>query len=209
MIEEFNVIIAGVGGQGGLTLSRIIAEAAMLSGYEVRIGETLGMSQRFGSVVSFIRFGTKVSSPLISFGHADVLLGLEPLEAARVLKYVNGNRTLGVVNIEPIPPVLSALSVIKKWGNYEYPPIESLLNVLKGHTKRFIPVKGSTYLKDFKAMKSLNILILGIFAAQPENPIKVSNYEKSIPKVLRKEVRLNIEVFKRGYEIGQKYSSLR
>ncbi|MEM4775425.1 MAG: 2-oxoacid:acceptor oxidoreductase family protein, partial [Sulfolobales archaeon] len=80
MVKTVNIAIASVGGQGGLTLSRVLAVAAVLDGLSVRTGETLGMAQRYGSVVSYVRIGTRVLSPTFSDGEGDYLLGLELLE---------------------------------------------------------------------------------------------------------------------------------
>ncbi|RLG88632.1 MAG: indolepyruvate oxidoreductase subunit beta [Thermoprotei archaeon] len=208
MVKEYNVIIAGVGGQGGLTLSRVIAEAAFISGYEVRTGETLGMSQRYGSVVSYVRFGTEVKSPLPTYGSANALIGLEPLEAVRVLRYLNKEVTIGVVNAEPIPPVLSALSVVKKWGSYTYPDVNELINIIRSNVKELYVVKGYEILKRFKASRSLNILLLGVYAAHPSNPLSSKAYEEAIKRVLRRDVELNLKVFNEGLRIGKEILKL-
>ncbi|RLG83978.1 MAG: indolepyruvate oxidoreductase subunit beta [Thermoprotei archaeon] len=203
MVKEYNIIIASVGGQGGLTLSRVIAEAAFISGYEVRTGETLGMSQRYGSVVSYVRFGTEVKSPLLTYGSANVLIGLEPLEAVRVLKYLNKKVTIGIINAEPIPPVLSALSVIKKWSSYTYPDVNELINIIHSNVRELYVIRGYEILKRFNASRSLNTLLLGIYAAHPDNPLSSEAYEEAIKRVLRRDLELNLRVFNEGLRIGR------
>ena len=87
--KNFNIIIAGVGGQGLITLTRIIAQAALIEGYDVKTSELHGLSQRGGSVQTHIRFGNKVYSPLVPFGKADLILGLEITESLRNINFAN------------------------------------------------------------------------------------------------------------------------
>ncbi len=103
-----NIAIASVGGQGGLTLSRVLAVAAVLDGHSVRTGETLGMAQRFGSVVSYVRVGGRVLSPVFSEGEADFLLGLEIIEAVRALRLLRRGG-LAIVSDALKPPVSASL----------------------------------------------------------------------------------------------------
>ena len=90
----FNCLIAGVGGQGTVLASRLLAAAAMKRGVDVRTTETIGMAQRGGSVVSHVRAGDNIFSPLLPLGSADVLIGFEPTEAIRQLKYLKAGGKL-------------------------------------------------------------------------------------------------------------------
>ena len=90
----FNCLIAGVGGQGAVLASRLIATAAMKRGFDARTAETIGMAQRGGSVVSHIRIGSAIFSPLIPLGRADVLIGFDPAEAIRQLPFLSGSGKL-------------------------------------------------------------------------------------------------------------------
>ena len=83
-----SVMIVGVGGQGTLLASRILGDAMMDQGYDVKVSEVHGMSQRGGSVVTYVRYGDKVYSPIIETGEADIVLAFEQLEAARFLPYL-------------------------------------------------------------------------------------------------------------------------
>ncbi len=96
-MKTFNIIISGVGGQGLITLLKILSEAALSQGYEIRTSELHGLSQRGGSVEVHIRFGKKVYSPLISRGKADLVLGLEMIEGLRAIKYAS-NKTVFLIN---------------------------------------------------------------------------------------------------------------
>lgn len=95
-MKNFNIVIAGTGGQGIITLLSIINEAAFVEGYDVKSSELHGLSQRGGAVEAFIRFGKKVYSPLFSFGKADLVLSLETTEALRAIGYKNPNTIFAV-----------------------------------------------------------------------------------------------------------------
>src|SRR5512143_3445034 len=100
-MNVFNVLISGVGGQGVLLTSKVIAEAALLSGFDVKQSEVHGMAQRGGSVLSQVRFGEKVFSPIVSEGEADLLIGFEPLETARYLHFLKDDGAV-IFNTRPI-----------------------------------------------------------------------------------------------------------
>lgn len=115
MKKTFNIIISGVGGQGLITLTQIIAEAAVIEGYDVKTSELHGLSQRGGSIRTHIRFGDKVYSPLISSGRADLILGLEITELLRNLDYANP-KTIVLANEYQLfcPGSLKADEVVRK-----------------------------------------------------------------------------------------------
>lgn len=109
-METKNIMIVGVGGQGSLLASRILGAAAMASGYDVKVSEVHGMSQRGGSVVTYVRYGEGVASPVICEGEADVILSFEMLEAARWLTYLRTGGTIvtGTQKINPMPVITGA-----------------------------------------------------------------------------------------------------
>ena len=102
-------LLCGVGGQGTILASRLIAFAAMEKGKKVRTAETIGMAQRGGSVVSHVRVGEKIDSPMIPVGGADVIIGFEPAEAVRCIRYLKPGGT-AVVNTRAVRPVTASLS---------------------------------------------------------------------------------------------------
>ena len=117
--KNYNLLNVGVGGQGVIRTIQIIALAALKSNYEVRATETHGMAQRGGSVISFLRFGTKIEGPLIPRGHADVILAFEAGEALRNSDYA-GPSTLFLINEQIlIPPIVNKVS-------HNYPTIKDL-----------------------------------------------------------------------------------
>lgn len=109
-METKNIMIVGVGGQGSLLASRILGAAAMASGYDVKVSEVHGMSQRGGSVVTYVRYGEGVASPVICEGEADVILSFEMLEAARWLPYLRTGGTIvtSTQKINPMPVITGA-----------------------------------------------------------------------------------------------------
>ena len=109
-----SVMIVGVGGQGTLLASRILGDAMMDQGYDVKVSEVHGMSQRGGSVVTYVRYGDKVYSPIIETGEADIVLAFEQLEAARFLPYLKEGGTV-VTNTQKMDP----MPVVT--GEQEYP----------------------------------------------------------------------------------------
>jgi len=105
-----NIMIVGVGGQGSLLASRVLGRAAMEAGYDVKVSEVHGMSQRGGSVVTYVRYGKKVDSPVICEGEADVILSFEIMEAARWLPCLKAGGAVVASNqvIKPMPVITGA-----------------------------------------------------------------------------------------------------
>ena len=104
-LDQFNMVISGVGGQGLITLLQIVAEASLSEGYDIRTSELHGLSQRGGSVEVHIRFGQEIYSPMVSAGQADLILGLEMQEGLMAVNFA-GPKTKLLINkyIIPLPP---------------------------------------------------------------------------------------------------------
>lgn len=149
-----NYIITGVGGQGTVLASKLIADTLMNRGEKVRSAETIGMAQRGGSVVSHIRTGP-VLSPLVPKGSADVLIGFEPAEAARCLPYLKKNG-VAVVSINPVKPVTSSLE-----DNYQ---LNEILNFLKDAPQQTLMVDGIKVCSEVGSARVLNVCLLGVAA---------------------------------------------
>ncbi len=123
-MKKIDYLLAGVGGQGTILASRILASAGLELGYDVKTAEVHGMAQRGGSVESHVRWGEKVYSPLVEHGTADYLIGFEMLEAARWLTYLNKN-SITFINRFRIPPPMVNL------GKARYPSEKEIENLLK------------------------------------------------------------------------------
>lgn len=192
---EFNLIIAGVGGQGGLTLSRIIGNAAMKEGYNVRIGETLGMSQRYGSVLSYLRFGEEVYSPLIEEGEADLMLALEPAEALRNARFLS-DKSHAIVNAYPIHTATTLV------GKERYPSLEEI----RGALSRICTVEMRNFQKEADKInpRTLGVLMLGFAYGKGLVPLNKESLVSGIQETLKPKLwEINIKAFERGMELAK------
>lgn len=153
-----NCLLAGVGGQGTVLASKIIAQCAINRGEFVRTAETIGMAQRGGFVVSHVRIGEKIMSPLIPLGMADLIIALEPGEAVRVLPYLREGGNL-VVNTGAIKPVSDALS------NTSYEGAE-MLAFLQQQVPGLVAVEGDSFCEALGSHKVLNLVLLGAAAKE-------------------------------------------
>jgi len=192
---EFNLIITGVGGQGGLTLSRIVGNAAMHEGYNVRIGETLGMSQRYGSVLSYLRFGEEVYSPLIEEGDASLMLALEPAEALRNARFL-GKDSVAVVNAYPIHTATTLV------GKERYPGLDEIENALS----RVCPVHMEDFQREADEInpRTLGVLMLGYAYGRGLVPLKRESLLEGIRSTLREKLwEINFRAFERGEELAR------
>ncbi len=194
-VKEFNLIITGVGGQGGLTLSRIIGNAAMMEGYRVRIGETLGMSQRYGSVLSYLRFGESVHSPMVEEGAADLMIALEPVEALRNARFL-GRRSHAVVNAYHVHTATTLV------GRERYPGMEEVKEALEG-------VCG-VYMLDFQREadeinpRTTGVLMMGYAWEKGLLPLTKSSIMEGIKEfVRRRHWDANFRAFERGVELAR------
>ncbi|MBI4286533.1 MAG: indolepyruvate oxidoreductase subunit beta [Chloroflexi bacterium] len=154
---KLDLLITGVGGQGIVLASDIIGEAAMAAGYDTKKTDTLGMAQRGGSVVSHVRIGDKVWSPLIKEGDVDILAGFEKLEAVRWGSYLAPGG-IAIVNSQSIPPP----SVSR--GLEHYPTDEEVVDILKQGIERVFLINGTAQAKALGDIRTLNMLMLGCIA---------------------------------------------
>jgi indolepyruvate ferredoxin oxidoreductase beta subunit len=173
MIREYNVLISSVGGQGGITLARILSNAGMNLGLKVLVGETLGMAQRGGSVQSHVRFGEDVYGPLIPEGRTHVLLSLEPAEALRVAKYI-GKKTTIILNTSPTLP----LSVMLNEATYPNPDL--ITSILEKLGDRVYPINATELAKKAGSSRSLNIVIMGAYMSLGEPVLTLEAVREAI-----------------------------
>ncbi len=189
-MNQMGIIITGVGGQGIILCSDIIAEAAIISGYDVKQAEIHGMSQRGGSVISHVKFGNKVFSPLVEKGFCDLIIALEELEGLRYLSYLKKNGKI-IVNRMKINP----LSVLA--GKEKYP--ENIDEILSSSGAIF--VDGIKIAQQAGNSRAVNIVLLG--AASNHIPFDENAWIKAIEKrVPEKYKEVNILAFKMGKEIN-------
>ncbi len=148
-----NILLCGVGGQGTVLASRLIALAAMEKGMTAKGAETIGMAQRGGSVVSHVRVGEDIHSPLIPHKKADLIIGFEPAEAVRCLPYLKENGTV-IVCPKDIQPVTSSLM----GGSYNG---KEMIDYLKKNVKNIVLVDGEEICRQCGSEKVLNVVLLG------------------------------------------------
>ena len=151
--QQVNIVLCGVGGQGTILASRLIADAAMQKGIHVRSAETIGMAQRGGSVFTNLRLGEDVPTPRIGLGKADLMIAFEPAEAVRMLPYLKEGAQ-AVVSMEPIMPVSAMV------GTSSY-PAQEILAYLKEHVKHLTLVDSAQAAADLGSAKCLNVVLLG------------------------------------------------
>lgn len=188
-----NCLLCGVGGQGVVLASRLIAYAAMEQGDFVRTTETIGMAQRGGSVVSHVRAGEEVHSPLIPAGGADVILAFEPGEAVRCLPYLKEGG-LVITNSRIVKPVTASL------GGSSYSGGE-MLDYLKKKAGKVIVVDGDEICRRAGSVKVLNVALLGAAAKSGALGISMDEMLEAVRKnVKEKYIALNEKALKLGGE---------
>jgi indolepyruvate ferredoxin oxidoreductase, beta subunit len=189
---NLDIVFSGVGGQGVVVLSDIYCEAAMLEGFDVAKAEIHGMAQRGGSIVAFTRIGTKVESPLIEKGKADVVVGFEILETARALTMLKKKGSV-VVNMKYIPPNCVTSGIKPK-------KIEELMMLLRSRALVH-EVDGVGIAQKLGNMLVVNTILLGALSALPEIPVKVESFQHAIAGRLKeKYINLNLKAFQLGRE---------
>ena len=189
-----DILICGVGGQGTVLASRIIAAAAMEEGSPVHSAETIGMAQRGGSVTSHVRVGDEAYSPMIPFGAADMILAFEPGEAVRNLRYLRKGG-VAVVNTAVTKPVTESLKDTGYDGR-------EMTEYLKGKCT-CIFVDAEEVCKPFGSTKFFNIIMLGVAAGSGHLGLSRETLLKQIGQyVPAKFLDANIRAFSAGIEIA-------
>lgn len=174
-----NILLTGVGGQGTVLAAKVLAQAALEKGWQVRTAETIGMAQRGGNVVSHVRIGNKgdqVHAPLVSRGTADLIIAFEPAEAARVLSYLAPAGTL-VFATTSVQPVTAALS---KNPYRASDVIANMERALAGTQAKLVPVDDAALTKAAGSRKVLNSLLLAKALQTGCVPIDVEDLRAAI-----------------------------
>ncbi len=183
-----NIMIVGVGGQGTLLASRILGHAVIDMGYDVKVSEVHGMSQRGGSVVTYVKFGDKVHSPIIDRGEADIILAFELLEAYRAMPYLKEGGRL-IVNrqcINPMPVITGAAV---------YP--EHILEKLSAQVDT-ASVDALALAAEAGSIKSVNVVLIGLMAKSTDIPYEV--WKKAVTETVPpKFLEINLKAFDLGY----------
>ena len=154
-MQTKNIMIVGVGGQGSLLASKLLGHVVMTKGYDVKVSEVHGMSQRGGSVVTYVRYGDKVYSPVIDKGEADCIISFEVLEAARYLPYLKkgGKIVVNAQEIDPMPVITGAA---------EYP--ENLIEKMSQNGADVSAMDALALANEAGSPKAANIALMGRFS---------------------------------------------
>jgi len=190
-----DILICGVGGQGTVLASRIIAAAAAEEGSPVHSAETIGMAQRGGSVTSHVRIGEQAYSPMIPFGAADMILAFEPGEAVRNLRYLRKGGT-AVVNTTAVKPVTESLRETGYDGG-------EMVSWLRDRCACVL-IDAEEVCRPFGSSKFFNVIMLGVAAGSGCLGLKTETLLKQIEKyVPPKYLDVNIRAFTAGIEIAR------
>ncbi len=193
-MSETNVLLVGVGGQGILTTSAILARSALKAGVNVVTAETHGMAQRGGSVEVHVRFGD-VDSPLIPFGGADIAASLEPVEILRYTQYLNDGTKVILNTRSIIPPTVSS-------GIARYPEIDRVVEALEKITDDVSVVNASDIAEKYAGTaQATNVVVLGMLAKKIDLPFDLGVIQETIKEFFpEKLVEPNLKALKAGYE---------
>ena len=188
-----NIMIVGVGGQGSLLASRILGNAVLLQNYDVKVSEVHGMSQRGGSVVTYVKYGDKVASPVICKGEADVIMSFELLEAARWLPYLKKDGVIitNTQQINPMPVVTGAA---------EYP--EALVEKMQAAGAKVIAADALAIAREAGSEKAVNVALIGMAA----HALGIDD------ETLREAVRISVpekflELNLKAFDLGANHSA--
>jgi indolepyruvate ferredoxin oxidoreductase beta subunit len=188
-MELKSIIICGVGGQGILLASDVLSDVLIDAGYDVKKSEVHGMSQRGGDVVSTVRYGDKVFSPIVGEGEADMILAFERLEALRTLKYLkkDGKLMINDFKWDPMPVAT---------GTLEYP--EDIFDRVKRKTDNIQIVDAVKVAEEIGNIRVANIYLLGVLAKEMD--VKREIWDNVIKRrVPEKAIDVNLKAFDRGY----------
>ena len=151
-METRNIMIVGVGGQGSLLASKLMGRVLLIEGYDAKVSEVHGMSQRGGAVVTYVRYGDKVYSPIVDIGQAELIVSFELLEAARWLNHLapGGQIVTNTQKIDPIPVIIGAAV---------YP--EDLVEKMKATGAKMDAIDALSLAEEAGSSKTVNIVMMG------------------------------------------------
>ena len=192
-----SIMIVGVGGQGTLLASRILGNAVISEGYDVKVSEVHGMSQRGGSVVTYVRYGEKVDSPIIEKGGADIILAFELLEAKRAVPFLKkgGKIIVNDQKMNPMPVILGAA---------DYPDdIDDVLNA----NADVIKLDAAKLAEEAGSLKAVNVVLIGVLAKSSDiaYDVWVNTIKATVPE---KFLDINLKAFDLGYNLTNKEAKI-
>lgn len=192
MLKTRNILIVGVGGQGTILASRVLSTVLIKAGYDVKVSEIHGMAQRGGSVVTQVRYGKKVNSPIIPKGETDVLLAFEKLEALRWLPYLkpDGVMLINDQKIDPLPVITGAAA---------YP---DALKLIKEQRNNIIVINALEIAQKAGNSKAVNVVLLGLLAQKLD--LKPELWTEALEEAVPPRF---LEVNLKAFAAGNKFSA--
>ncbi len=188
----YSIMIVGVGGQGTLLASRLIGDAMVRAGRDVKVSEVHGMSQRGGSVVTYVKYGDRVDSPIVDLGEADLILSFELLEAARWLPYLKtgGKLISNDRRIDPMPVITGAA---------KYP--DGIDAAIRAAGADLTLLDALSLAVGAGSAKAVNVVLVGVAARQTDIPKEVwlESVRETVPP---KFLEMNLKAFELGYSYG-------
>ncbi len=194
--DPLNIIISGVGGQGNILATELLASALVEKGYFATVGETYGASQRGGSVMSHVRISAATEyGVLIPLQQADIIVSFEPTDTLRVARDYANKSTLIITDSRPNYP----LGVLI--GEAQYPPVEAIEAELKKLSGQVQIIEATNLALKAGNSQATNILLMGALTALPSVPIDIDDYERILEQRFSGQVlEMNLKVLRIGYE---------
>ena len=191
-METKSIMIVGVGGQGSLLASRLIGNVLLSQGFDVKVSEVHGMSQRGGSVVTYVKYGDRVNSPVIEKGEADIIISFEQREAARWLPFLKkgGHLVTSTQQIDPMPVITGAAV---------YP--ENIIEKLKAQGVDVVAADALTLAEEAGNPKASNVVLMGVVSTKMgfDEEVWIKALEECVPP---KFIELNKKAFALGRNAG-------
>jgi len=189
-----NIMIVGGGGQGSLLASRVLGNTALRLNYDVKVSEVHGMSQRGGSVVTYVRYGEKIYSPVICKGEADIIIAFEQLEALRWLPYLkkDGIIITSTHKINPAPVMMGAA---------EYP--KDIIKTIAGMGIKIIDIDAFDLARQAGTDKASNVVLIGVLAKLTSGNVGKDVYIEALRESISPKLfDVNLKAFNLGYDVG-------
>jgi indolepyruvate ferredoxin oxidoreductase beta subunit len=189
MAETKSIMLVGVGGQGTLLASRILGNVLLSAGYDVKVSEVHGMSQRGGSVVTYIKYGDKIFSPVVEKGEADVIISFEELEAARWLPYLKkgGKIITNSRQVNPMPVIM---------GVQEYP--ENLTEKIRAKGVDITAIDALSLAEQAGSSRAVNVVLMGLVSKTAGFPEEA--WQKALDACVPAKA---LEINKKAFELGR------
>ncbi len=187
-----SIMLVGVGGQGTLLASRILGNTLLSQGYEVKVSEVHGMSQRGGSVVTYIKYGDKVYSPVIEKGEADIIVSFEELETARWLPYLKkgGKIITNTQQVEPMPVITGAMT---------YPT--DIIEKIKEKGADITALDALALANEAGSSRAVNVVLMGVLSTMSDIPAEA--WKKALEECVPAKA---LEINRKAFALGESYA---